>query len=152
MCVARAVDLAAPGEVAFALSVLVLHITLAPAPQPVEDVFLAELYGNHHAVGHAFGAGVVVLHVGDIAHGVAHLEVYLVGATEHIVEHFLQFSVDVGLSVAHLGEEVTILAGFERAFLPRRKSRCMDGKYQQGCHENRFLHHFCVALSMSIGL
>ena len=96
-----------------------LHVFLGPSPQTVEDVLLSELYGNHQTIRHTFGTGIVVLHVGDIAHGVAHLEIDLVGSTEHIVEHFLQFCVDIGLAVAHLDQEVTVLACLERTLLPR---------------------------------
>jgi len=81
----------APGEVALEQAVLMLHVAFAPPPQTVEDVLLIHLHGNHHAIRHALGAGIVVLDVRDVAHGVAHLEVHLVGAVEHVVEHLLQF-------------------------------------------------------------
>ena len=58
-----AVGLAAPCEVSFALSALVLHVFLAPAPKTVEDVLLVQLNGNHHAVAHALGASIIVLDV-----------------------------------------------------------------------------------------
>ena len=96
-----------------------LHVFLRPSPQTVEDVLLTELYGNHQAIRHTLGAGVVVLHVRHIAHGVAHLEIDLVGTTEHIVEHFLQLGVDIGLAVAHLDQEVTVLARLKSTLLPR---------------------------------
>ena len=44
------VGLATPCEIALADAILVLHVFLCPSPQTVEDVFLVQLYGNHHAV------------------------------------------------------------------------------------------------------
>ena len=122
LSITGAVGLTAPSEITFADAVLVLHVLLGPAPQAVEDVFLAELHGDHQTIRHTLGAGVVVLHVGDVAHGVAHLEIHLVGSTEHIVEHFLQFGVDIGLAVAHLDKEVTVLACLKCALLPGGES------------------------------
>ena len=96
-CISRAVGLAAPGEVPLAGSRLVLHVTLAPSPQAVEDVLLAELHGNHQTVAHALGASIVVLDVRHIAHRVAHFEVDFVGTTKHIVEHLLHLGIDISL-------------------------------------------------------
>ena len=64
-----------------------LHVFPGPAPQTVEDVLLAKLYRHHQTVRHTLCAGVVVFDVADITHCVAHLEIYLVGATERVVEH-----------------------------------------------------------------
>ena len=119
LCIAGAVGLTTPGEVAFADAVLVLHVFLAPSPQTVEDVLLTELYGNHQTIRHPLGAGIVVLHVRHIAHGVTHLEIDLVGTTEHIVEHFLQLGVDIGLAIAHLDQKVSVLARLKSTLLPR---------------------------------
>ena len=66
-----------------------LHIPLAPAPQAVEDVLLAKLYGNHHAVRHTLCTGIVVLDVGDVTHGVSNFEIHFVGTSEDVIEHFL---------------------------------------------------------------
>ena len=63
-----AVGLAAPGEIALAGSRLVLHVALGPSPKTVEDVLLAELYGDHQSVGHALGARIVVLDVRHVSH------------------------------------------------------------------------------------
>ena len=41
------VRLAAPGEVPFQRTVLVLHVLCAPSPKAVEDVFTVELDSNH---------------------------------------------------------------------------------------------------------
>ena len=87
--ITRAIRLTTPGEISLAVAILMLHVLLTPAPQTVEDVLLTKLYGNHQTIRHALRTGVVVLHVRDIAHGVAHLEIHLVGATEHIVKHFV---------------------------------------------------------------
>jgi hypothetical protein len=43
-----------------------LHIGLGPVPQRVELALVAQLHGDHHAVTHALGAGIVVGPVGDI--------------------------------------------------------------------------------------
>ena len=86
--IAGAVGLTTPGKIALADAVLMLHVLLGPTPQTVEDVLLAELHGDHQTIRHTLGTGVLVLHIRDIAHGIAHLEIHLVGATEHIVEHF----------------------------------------------------------------
>ena len=66
--IAGAVGLAAPGKIAFADAVLMLHVAFSPAPQTVEDILFAKLHGNHQAVRHSLGAGIVVLDVGDVAH------------------------------------------------------------------------------------
>ena len=124
------VGLTTPGEVASIFAKLVLHVGLAPAPQTVEDVLLAKLYGNHHAVGHALGADIVVLDIGDVAHVVAYLEVDFVRAAEHIVEHLLELCVDIGLLVAHLDKEVTVLARLKAAFLPRGERQGVDSQHQ----------------------
>ena len=139
--IARAIGLATPSEVALADAVLVLHVFLAPAPQAVEDVFLAKLHGNHQPIRHALGAHVVVLDVGDVAHGVSHLEIHLVGTVEHVVEDFLQLLLHFIRTVAHLSEEVTVLARFKRTFFPgalrahRPLSHCHEGK--QNGNENK---------------
>ena len=117
-----------------------LHILLAPAPQPVEDVLLAKLHGDHQTVRHALGTGIVVLDVRDIAHRVANLEVNLIGTAEHIVEYLPEFGVDVGLRVAHLDKEVTVLVGLESALRPGRQCHRLDGQHGHECHQNRFLH------------
>ena len=131
-----AIRLTTPGKVALAVAVLMLHVLLAPAPQTVEDVLLTKLYGNHQTIRHALSTGIVVLYIRYVAHRVAHLEVDLVGASEHIVEHFLQLCVDVSLVVAHLHKEVTVLVGFKCAFLPRRQGHRLDGEHQQRCQNS----------------
>ena len=102
--IARAVGLAAPSEIAFSASVLMLHVAFAPTPKPVEDVLLVKLHSNHHAVRHSFCANIVVLDVGDIAQRVTNFEVNLVGSVEHIVKYFADFRVDVGRLIAYLNE------------------------------------------------
>ena len=115
IAVVCAVRLTTPGKIALAYATLVLHVFLAPAPQTVEDVFLAKLYGHHQTIRHALGTGVVVLDVADVTHGVADLEIYLVGSAEDVVEDFLQLSLYCGRLVAHFHEYVTILACDESA-------------------------------------
>ena len=117
-----------------------LHETLAPSPQAVENIFLAELHSNHHAIRHPFGAGIVVLDVGNITHGIAHFEIDFVGTAEHIVEDFLQLGVDISLFVAHFNEEIAVLARFESPFLPRGNCHCGSGQHQKGCENDGFLH------------
>src|SRR6202042_548575 len=42
------------------------HVGVGPVPESVELALVIELDGDHHAVGDAFGAGVVVGPVGDV--------------------------------------------------------------------------------------
>ena len=95
--ITRSVRLTAPGEIALARAVLMLHVTLAPTPQAVEDVLLAKLHSNHHAIRHPFSTGIVVLDVGNVTHCVADFKIHFVGTSEDVVEYFLQLGVDFGL-------------------------------------------------------
>ena len=135
--IAGTVGLAAPGKVTLAVTVLVLHVLLAPTPQAVEDILLTKLHGYHQTVGHSLGAGIVVLDVRDVAHRVAYLEVDLVGAAENVVEHFLQLGVDIGGLVAHLDEQVTILAGLKGTLRPRGQCPHLHAcrKQYDGCQK-----------------
>ena len=67
-----------------------LHVLLAPAPQAVEDILLAKLNGNHHAIRHTLSTSVVVLDIADVAHRIAYLEIDLVRTTENFVENLMQ--------------------------------------------------------------
>ena len=96
-----------------------LHVFLRPAPQAVEAVLLTKLNGNHHTVGHALRAGVVVLDITNVTHGVSHLEIHFVGTTEHIVEHLMQLLFHLIGPVTHLHEKVTILTGLECTLFQR---------------------------------
>ena len=127
---------ATPSEVALADAVLVLHIFLRPAPQTVEDVLLIKLHRHHQTIRHTLGTGIVVLDVRDIAHRVAYFEVDLVGATENIVEHFLQLRIDIGLFVAHLYEEVTVFTSLKSTLLPRSQCHCRHRQQQHHCHNH----------------
>ena len=113
-----------------------LHIFLRPAPQTVEDILLIKLHSHHQTVRHSLGTGIVVLDVRDIAHRVAYLKVDLVGATEHIVEHFLQLRVDIGLLIAHLHEEVTVLSCLKSTLLPRGQCHCRHRQQHHHCHNH----------------
>ncbi len=116
----RAVRGHRPGEVAVVgvLRVGDEHVGVGPVPEGVELALVAELHGDHHAVGHAFGAGVVVRpvgHVGERAVGVrAGFEVDAL-AESVAVEELLEGAVDLGLrvggGVAGLGEEVAVVVG-----------------------------------------
>ena len=121
--IAGAVGSAAPCEITLAVARLVLHVFLAPAPQTVEDVLLVHLHGNHHTIRHTLGAGIVVLDIGDISHGVAHLEIDLVGSAEHIVKHFLELGIHILLGVAHLNKQISVLLGFKTSLGPRLTSQ-----------------------------
>ena len=121
--IAGSVGPTAPCEIALATARLVLHVFLAPAPQTVEDVLLVHLHGNHQTIRHTLGAGIVVLDIRDISHGVAHLEIDLVGAAEHIVEHFLELGVHFLLGVAHLNKQISVLLGFKTSLGPRLTSQ-----------------------------
>ena len=137
----RAVRVEAPGEIALHRAVLVLHVFLAPAPQAVEDVLLAQLHGDHQAIGHALGAGVLVLDVGDIGHVVPHFEIDFVRATEDLLVDLLQAGVDLCLRIPHLSEDVAVLAGLESAFLPgfqRRLRGSGEGEAAGDREENGF--------------
>ena len=135
-----AIRLTTPRKIALAVTILMLHILLAPAPNTVENILLTKLNGNHHAIRHALCTGIVVLDIRNVAQSVAHLKVNLVWPTEHIVEHFFQFRVNIGLLVTHLHEEVTILVCFERALLPRGEGHCLDSQHHQGCQDQSFFH------------
>ena len=107
-----------------------LHVGLAPTPDTVEDILLAKLYGNHQTIRHSLGTHIVVLDIGDVTHVVAYLEIDLVGTTEHIVEHFLQLRVDIGLLVSHLHEQVTILSRLKAALCPWGQSQGIHSQHQ----------------------
>ena len=134
----RAVGLTTPGEIALSPTLLMLHVLLGPAPQTVEDVLLAKLHGDHQAIGHALGAGIVVLDVADVAHGVAHLEVDLVRTTEDIVEDLLQLGVNGSRSITHLHKNITVLTGLKSAACEGCQSLCGDGAHQHPHSKNSF--------------
>ena len=132
--------LTTPGEIALAVTILMLHILLTPTPDTVEDILLTKLHSDHHAIRHTLCTGIFVLNIRYVAQGVAYLEVNLVGPTEHVVEYFLQFRINIGLLVTHLHEEVTILVGFKCALLPRGKGHSLNGQHHQRCQDHGFLH------------
>ncbi len=83
---------------------------------------MVQLYGDGHAVAHAFGAGVVVSPIGDVgelAIGVgASLKVdglRLRIAVEELLEGGLEPGVDLAGLVTVFGEEITVMAGAEGA-------------------------------------
>ena len=131
--IARAIGLATPGEITLADAVLMLHVCLGPAPQTIEDILLAKLDGNHQTIGHTLGAGVVIFHIGNIAHRVAYFEIDFVRTTKHVVEHLLEFGIDFAFVVTHLYKQITVLTCLKRALLPRGKGHHGDGKHHQGC-------------------
>ena len=117
--IVRTVGLAAPCKVPHPVATLVLHILLAPSPQAVEDILLSKLYGNHHAIGHSFRAGIIVLYVADISHRVADLKIDFVRPSENIVEHLLQLGIHLRRLVAHIHKYVTVFSRCESTFRPR---------------------------------
>ena len=117
--VASSVRSATPCEIAFQVAILVLHIFLAPSPKSVEHVLASELHGNHHAIAHALGAGIVVLHVGDVTHRVAHFEVDFVGTLEEFVAHLVDSVVNLLLRITQFGKDIAVLACLHAAFVPR---------------------------------
>jgi len=137
--IAGTIGAAAPGKIALTDAVLVLHILLSPAPQTVEDIFPVELHGNHHAIRHTLGTRIMILDIGNIAHRVANLEIDLIRTEEHIVKHFLHLGIDFGLRIAHLHQQVTVLVGLKRSFLPRSQRHC--GNCQQQRHHNNYFSH-----------
>ena len=147
------VGTATPCKIALTDAVLVLHILLSPAPQTVENIFLVELYGNHHAIRHTFGTRIMILDIRHIAHGVADLEIHLIRAEEHIVKNFLHLGIDFGLRIAHLHQEVTVLVGLKRSFLPR--SQRHSGNCQQQRHHyynfshKRYIYHAAKLLRIA---
>ena len=98
-----------------------LHISFAPSPETVEDVLLVKLNGSHHSIRHAFGSHIIVLHIADISHGIAHFEINLVLAIEYIIEHFVHLPVNISLLIPHLGKEITIPVSFESSLFPRQR-------------------------------
>ena len=114
-----AISLAAPGEEAVARASLMLHVSLAPSPQPVEDVFLVSLHGYHHAIRHALGASVMVLYVRHIPHGISYFEVHFVGTVEDIVEDFFHLLFHLFCAIPHLDEYIAVTPCLHRSFVPR---------------------------------
>ena len=114
-----AIGLAAPGEEAVACASLMLHVSLAPSPQPVEDVFLVSLHGYHHAIRHALGASVIVLYVRHIPHGISYFEVHFVGTVEDIVEDLFHLLFHLFCAIPHLDEYIAVTPCLHRSFVPR---------------------------------
>jgi len=114
---AGAVIAALPAVVACEAAVGVVHVAPGPLPDAVELGLFIHLHGEHHAVGLAFGAHVLVFDVGDVGHPVCGgVEETLGGgvADGELVPDGLEFGVEFGLSFAEvLGEEIPVLAGFE---------------------------------------
>ena len=115
-----AVGVHGPGEVADVGVVRVgdEHVGVGPVPEGVELALVVHLDGDHHAVGHAFGAGVVVGPVGHVAEGAvfvfAGFEVDALGdgvAVEELLEGFFEAGFGFGGGVALFGEEVAVFAG-----------------------------------------
>jgi hypothetical protein len=93
-----------------------VHVGLGPIPEGVEFFFLVELDGDHHAVGHAFGAHVVIGPIGEVgerAVGVfAHEEEYGLGlriAVEELGVGDVDFARDFAIGVAGFGEEISVV-------------------------------------------
>ena len=120
LSVASSVRSATPGEIALQVAILVLHIFLAPSPKSVEHVLASELHGNHHAIAHALGASIVVLHVGNVTHRIAHFEVDFVGTLKEFVTHLVDSVVNLLLRITQFGKDIAILACLHAAFVPRR--------------------------------
>ena len=119
LAVTCSICLATPGEIAFQRSFLMLHVLAAPSPQTVENVLSVHLHCHHHAVGHALSAGIMVLDVGHISHGVAHFEIDFVGTEKHVIKHLLKLGIHSFRCVAEINEDISILLGFECALCPR---------------------------------
>ena len=115
LSVVRAVGLTTPGVVTCHRPLVHEHVALGPTQQAVEDVLAVHLHGDHHAVGHALCAHVVVLQVGDVAQRVAHFEVDTVGTEEHFLEDVVDTAVDVFRGIAHLSEIVAVVPGLHAA-------------------------------------
>ncbi len=93
------------------------HVVVGPVPDGVELVLLVHLHGDHHPVGHAFGAGVVVGDIGDVGEWTIGIAANLVieGLMIFItVEELLEGCVDLraalGLVMTLFGEEIAIEA------------------------------------------
>ncbi len=131
-----AVGVHGPGEVADAGVVGVgdEHVGVGPVPEGVELALVVHLNGDHHAVGHAFGAGVVVGPVGHVAERAvfvfAGLEVDALGdgvAVEELLEGFFEASFGFGCWVALFGEEVAVFSGFVGAVAVAGHALDFDG-------------------------
>jgi len=95
---------------------------VCPVPDGVELAFFTELDGDHHAVAHALGAGVVVGPVSDVGEGAAGVgagfkidTLFLTVAVEELLECLIDSGAGFGGRVAEFGEEIAVLAGGERA-------------------------------------
>ena len=114
-----------PGEVAVAgvRWVTVVHVGHGPVPEGVELLFLVKLHGDHHAVGHAFGADVSVLDVRDVGKAAVVVcagrdveGLSLQVTVKKLVVGFLNFGLYFVLGVAHFGKKVGVFARGKGAF------------------------------------
>ena len=103
-----------PGKVAFVKAVSLIHVFLRPRPQAIEFCLLVQLYGDHHAIRHAFSADIVVADVFHIGHIVAD---WIIHALRRIIaiKQLLPGRIDLRLDfsvvlVQQFLEQVMILA------------------------------------------
>ena len=119
---------AVPGEVAGERALRLVHVGVGPFPDAVELRLPVQLHGDHHPVGHALGADVLVLdvrHVGHLAVDRVVDALVVVAAVEELLPGGLDLRVDLGVGAAEIfGEEVAVPAGFE----------CALRRGCQGCH------------------
>ncbi len=101
----------------------VIHVGVGPVPQGVESFLLIHLDSDHHAVGHAFGADVGVLDVGDVGQravvvcsGGDEEALGFEVAFKELFVSLVNFGFDLGVGFADFGEEVSVFAGGEGAF------------------------------------
>ncbi len=115
---------AVPGEIAGEGTVRVIHVGPGPLPDPVELRLPVQLDGNHHPVGHALGADVLVLdirHVGHVAVDGIVDALVVVASVEKLLPGGADLRVDLRVGAPEeLGEQVAAPAGRECALRGRR--------------------------------
>jgi len=108
----------------------VAHVGVRPLPEPVELRLLVQLHGEHHAIGHALAADVVVADVRNVGHVCADGIVDALGpgiAGEEVGPSYVDLRIELGLGLAEqLAEEI---AGLGRG--RDRLGGDADGETQQ---------------------
>ena len=105
----RAIRSARPGEIAFVLAFVHIHIRLRPFPDPVEDVLHVQLDGHHHAVGHPLCTDIVISGIHQIAHILSGFVIDpLLLIEEERMHRFVDFALDFFLGLPDLEEHIPV--------------------------------------------
>ena len=108
--VPSAVRAAGPGKIPLIPPLGHIHISLGPLPDPVKLLLHVQLHAHHHAVGHAFGAGVIVPRIHQVAHILPHgmVDPLLLAAVEKGLHDLFQLPVNLLLGNPDFRKHVAV--------------------------------------------